>query len=287
MPRIVPPGRARGFTLIEIAVVIAILAIFIAMAASLTRGLTAGQKRSTTATRIATVDAALAQFVTQNKRLPCPANGTLASADVNAGVEGGRLAATGCTGNQQNGVVPWRALGIAEIDATDGWDRRLTYRVFPLLAADNMMDITKCDPAGTAAVAAGGACVTPCSTAVTCTSPSNFLNSKGLKVRNLAGVLLMDPTVAPFIGAAYVVVSHGESGGGGYLNSGVLGASSVGDGTEEMKNYASAQYVPATSYYVDDGIADAAGVNHFDDIVSRPTIMGVAAKAGLGPRPQS
>ena len=227
----------------------------------------------------------LAQFVTRYRRLPCPADGTLASANGAAGTEGARAPATGCTGNQQNGVVPWRDLGIAELDATDGWDRRLTYRVFPLLAADNMMDVTKCDPAGTAAVAAGGACASPC-TSTTCTSPSNFLNTKGLRIRNVAGTVLMDPAVAPFTGAAYVVVSHGESGGGGYLNSGELAASSVGDGTEEMKNYASAQYVAATSYYVDDGIADAAGATHFDDIVSRPTIMGVAAKAGLGPRPQ-
>ena len=54
--------RQRGFTLIEIVVVMLVLAILIAMAAALTRGVMAGQKRSLTVTRIQTVDAALVQF---------------------------------------------------------------------------------------------------------------------------------------------------------------------------------------------------------------------------------
>jgi hypothetical protein len=36
--------------------------------------------------------------------------------------------------------------------------------------------------------------------------------------------------------------------------------------------------------YVDDSLMEAPGASHFDDIVSRPTILAVVSKAGLGPR---
>ena len=280
------PQQERGFTLVEIVVVIVILAILIAMAAALTRGVIAGQKRSLTATRVQAVDAALVQFVTQQKRLPCPANGTIASDDANAGTEMRTASACNPT-NQQHGVVPWRALGLSEVDATDGWDRRLTYRIDPALGADNGMDMSWCDPAGTDSTGGPSACNTACTSAAlgSCTTPAKFLNTRGLEVRNVAGTVLMNPAVTtPHTGAAYVVVSHGESGGGGYLGSGSLGASNVGDGTEEMKNYASLPYAGAATYYVDDSLNETPTTAHFDDIVSRPSVLAVITKAGLGPR---
>ena len=97
----------------------------------------------------------------------------------------------------------------------------------------------------------------------------------------------MEPNPAvnvPHTGAAYVVISHGESGGGGYLNSGVLAVSSVGDGTEEQKNYASLPYAGVATYYVDNALVETADATHFDDVVLRPSVLAVINKAGLGPR---
>lgn len=282
--------RASGFTLVEIVVVMVILAVLIAMAAALTRGVTAAQKRSLTSTRLAGVDAALAQFVSQQRRLPCPANGTLVSSDAGAGAETARTDAAGCTTNQQDGVVPWRALGLSEVDATDGWDRRLTYRLDPALARINGMNMSWCDPAGTEtsppAPAAPRACNTACTntTLSSCTRPSDFLSTRGLEIRNKAGTTLMNPAGTPHTGAAYVVISAGESGGGAYLNSGQLGVSTVGDGTEEQKNYASLPYAGVATYYVDDSLSEVNDATHFDDMVSRPPLLGVITKAGLGPR---
>jgi hypothetical protein len=242
-----------------------------------------------------TVDAALVQFVTQQKRLPCPADGQLPSSDSNAGIEGAHDA-TGCTTNQQHGVVPWRALGLAEADILDGWDRRLTYRTFPALAATSGMDMAWCDPAGTGAavVVAGsnmcksdGSCNSQSSAGLAnCTPPSAVLGGKGLKVTKVDGITtVMDPAAAPHTGAAYVVISHGESGGGGYLSSGQLGASTVGDGAQEIaRNYASVPYAGAATYYIDDSINENPPPDHFDDLVSRPSLLSVITKAGLGPR---
>jgi len=281
------PRPARGFTLIEIVVVLFILGVAIAMAVALTNALTASQRLSTTTTRMQTVDAAIVQFVMQQKRLPCPADGTQASTNANAGIEGNRNSA-GCTTNEAGGVVPWRALGLSEQDATDGWNRRLTYRIQTGLAADNALDMSWCDPAGSGGLNSG-VCNNACTAAslANCTPPSTYLQNKGLQVRNVAGTTVMDPATAPYTGAAYVVISAGSTGGGAYLSSGQLSTSTTTDGAQEAKNYASAAYVAGTSYYVDDSISDAAGTTHFDDIVSRPALLTVINKAGLGPRSHS
>src|SRR6476619_3847998 len=126
--------NARGFTIIEIVVVLIILAL-------VTRGVAAGQKRSITTTRLAGVDAAITQFVAVQKRMPCPADGTKASTDAAAGVEIAPDVAAGCNA-QTNGVVPWRSLGLQEQDATDGWERRMTYRTDPLLGKANAMNMS-------------------------------------------------------------------------------------------------------------------------------------------------
>jgi prepilin-type N-terminal cleavage/methylation domain-containing protein len=283
------PRPARGFTLIEIVVVLFILGVAIAMAVALTNALTASQRLSTTTARLQTVDAAIVQYVMQQKRLPCPADGTLASTDANAGIENpaNRTAGAGCTTNEAGGVVPWRTLGLSEQDATDGWNHRLTYRIQPALAADNALDMSWCDPAGSGGLN-GGVCNNGCTSASlgNCTPPSTYLQNKGLQIKNVAGTALMDPTTAPYTGAAYVVISAGSTGGGAYLASGQLSTSTTTDGTQEQKNYASAAYV-AGSYYVDDSISDSAGTTHFDDIVSRPALLTVINKAGLGPRSHS
>lgn len=281
----------RGFTLVEIVVVLIIVSVLISMAAVMTRGVVAAQKRSLTATRLAGLDAALAQFVSQQKRLPCPADGTVGPGVNGLGLEANPNPNTGCTAaSLQNGVVPWRSLGLTEQDATDGWGRRITYRVGTKLAADSGMDLSFCDPAGNPGTVVGGSvnlCSTGCTAGnmATCTLPSVFLAGKGLLVKDLAGNRLMDPVATPHTGAAYVLISAGESGGGAYLNSGVLGSTTSTDGTEELKNYANGAFVSNTvTYYVDDALSDTAGATHFDDIVSRPSVLAVAGRAGLGPR---
>src|SRR5689334_6260016 len=95
------PDRGHGFTLVEIVVVLLIVSVLIAMAAMMTRGLVAAQKRSLTATRMAALDAALINFVSQQKRLPCPADGTQGPGTPNLGVEQ-RNGAGQCLNNQQN-----------------------------------------------------------------------------------------------------------------------------------------------------------------------------------------
>jgi prepilin-type N-terminal cleavage/methylation domain-containing protein len=286
---------AAGFTLIEIAVVIVILSLLLAMIAGIATAMLGQQRREATRQRLAGVETAIALFVSQNQRLPCPANGTLAGTDANAGVEQITLGAPntcsvgGAAGSQQHGVVPWRALGISEQDATDGWGNRLTYRVDADFVTAPAMNFTYCDPGGAAGAATlaspGGYCNATCTSATfpaSCTMPSAVTSTQGLQVRNLGGTPIMDPVASPSTGAAYVLISHGENGSGAYGNAGILqAAASTDSGTEEAKNAAN---LALQAYYVDDFPSYPAGTGHFDDFVIRPSILTVATRAQLGPR---
>lgn len=295
-------ARHRGFTLIEIAVVIVVLSLLLAMIAGIATAMIGQQRREATRQRLTGVETALALFVSQNRRLPCPADGRIASTAAGAGDEArnsltGACQIGGAANVQTHGVVPWRTLGLAEQDATDGWGNRLTFRVAPELTLNGAMDYTACDPG--AAVTGGtlGACASPCPSGVWpagCSHPSDVTRTKGLKVRtnNATITLVMNSAADPSTGAAYVVISHGENGVGGYGNSGVLQSGSTPSGTlEAANNHANVAFAHATSAamtdasaLVDDFPSYNADANHFDDFVLRPSILTVATKAQLGPR---
>lgn len=301
--------RQEGFTLVEIAMVIVVLGLLLTVLLGISASLISQQRMQTTRTRLANIDTALTLFVSVNKRLPCPADGQLS-----ASAGGAENATTGpprtCNGNQQHGVVPWGALGLTASDVEDGWGSRFTYRVGPSLVLENGMDFTSCDPAGgnTTTIntsppwcVTAGAAPTECNAGSlsNCNPPAIGLRSavnKGLVVENVAGTVLMDPrgsagTCAAEIstGAAYVVISHGPEGGGGYSSGGNLISSSVSAGTKEAMNFANLAYtapvcsVAPTSFLVDDTL-NAVGATHFDDVVSRPNILTVANRAQVGPR---
>lgn len=287
-------AAARGFTLIEIAVVIIVLALLLTMLAGIATTMVGQQRREATRQRLAGLETALALYASQNLRLPCPADGRIASgsADANLGLErpvGGGACSVAGANTQTHGVVPWRTLGLSEQDITDGWGNRLTYRVSTDFTTSPAMNLTYCDPGGTAAAVSlaspAGYCNSLCTSSTfpgSCTAPANVTASRGLQVRNLSGTTIMDPAASPSTGAAYIVVSHGENGAGAYSNQGVLqSASGSASGTEEAKNAAN---LALATYYVDDFAAYAEGTGHFDDFVLRPSILTVVTKAQLGPR---
>jgi prepilin-type N-terminal cleavage/methylation domain-containing protein len=288
--------QVPGFTLIEIAVVIVVLSLLLAMIAGIATVMVGQQRREATRQRMSGVETALALFVSQNKRLPCPAdgriNGTVAGAGTESRNGAGQCTVAGAVNTQTHGVLPWLTLGLAEPDVTDGWGNRLTYRVAPELVLASAMDFTACDPGGTAGLASG-VCNTACAAGTfpgSCTPPSTYTQGKGLKIRNIASAtLIMDPGATPSTGAAYVVISHGENGQGAYNNQGILQSGSTESGTlEAANNAADVAFTYATSgasvAFVDDFPSYPAGTGHFDDWLLRPSILTVATKAQLGPR---
>ncbi len=243
------------------------------------------------------IDKALANFVAQNKRLPCPADGTVASGALNAGVEKPFPPTGSCNPvNQANGVVPWVTLGISEGDAADPWNGRITYRVQPELASNpaKLMDMSWCDPAGTPTGASGPALAcTPGCAGATCMNPVNFLYAKGLRVQDGAGGWLNQPAPAwagaptpppsNANGAAYVLISHGPTGAGAYNSAGIVQTGSTFVGSNEMPNFAVMPLTGAT-IFIDAAQNASANLTHFDDYLSHPTIATVLGHAGLGAR---
>jgi len=170
-----------GFSLIEIAIVLAVIGILLSGGLLAISPIVQQSKITETKARIARVETAIQAYVIANGCLPCPAAGNSDSTiNANAGraeVGGGPnlvVCAGGCDLTQ--GVVPWQNLGLSEADVTDAYGNRLTYAARSLLCASGtgMLRTGSSYPAG------------------------------DITVNNAAGAVTDE--------AAYVILSHGPDG---------------------------------------------------------------------------
>jgi len=301
-----------GFTLAELAVVLLVIGLLMFALLPTSAVMLSNSRHSATQQKLNNIDAALVNFVIVNKRLPCPADGSIAMTASGAGSEGGRTSGD-CTNNQANGVVPWVALGLNAGDIVDAWNNQITYRVAfgltrdPVASQNAALDMSSCDPAGTAAASGGsvgsinvGTCATTCTgtfAAANCTSPSNFLATKGLDVKS--GTPGSTPAAATTImsyaagtGAAYVLISHGDNGYGARSAFGVYQTptsdwTTATGTTFEDPNWNTGHTVTSAAppAFMDMIFSDSSSVTaHFDDIVVRPSLFSVISRAQLGPR---
>lgn len=220
-------ARSRGFSLVELAVVLVVFALLLGGLLMVTTTQLATQRVQETQKRMEQARQALVGFAAVNGRLPCPAQPALASGAPGAGVERPPTAA-GCTGGP-SGVLPWATLGLPE---TDAWGRRFTYRVSALYSRTVIARLPTqygcaTPPASPPAQAAFALC-----------SPGDN------EVRvTAAGAPLV--TQAPA-----VVISHGANGLGASLPSGAsMPASSDADEQENHDNDAIAvDRTPSAGY---------------------------------------
>ena len=284
-------GQA-GFSLLELAIVLIISGIMLKFGLQAYAGYAEQEYREITKTRMAAIEEALVSYVQRNRRLPCPADGTLAMTHNDSGKE--RLAAspstTSCASANQNSVVPWRELGIPHEVATDGWRRRITYRVFNGAtgftrniasgSATDGMNMTECRASATNNVAL---VADACPTASPYRAPIAFIENKGFEVRDgtTPGNPLRHPNTATVNagGAVFVLISHGKDGAGAYTPTGAKLPNPTGALQLANVNHTAAAYRMAQQ-----NENPSAGANFFDDIVLAPTIHAIAVRAGLGPQ---
>lgn len=121
--------RAQGFTLVELAVVVTIFALLLSILVIPLSTQMDQQRIGETERHLGAIREALVGFAIANGRLPCPANGALASGAAGAGTEN----KPGASCAAAEGVLPWITLGVPE---TDAWGVRFTYRVAMAFADD-------------------------------------------------------------------------------------------------------------------------------------------------------
>jgi prepilin-type N-terminal cleavage/methylation domain-containing protein len=122
-------GRQRGFTLTELAVVVAILALILGGVVLTLAAMTNAREVEQTQQQLSQAREALVGFFLRNGRFPCPAVPAVPGAG--AGVES--PAGGGTCANPYNGFLPAATLGIGPTDPQgyllDAWGNRIRYAV--------------------------------------------------------------------------------------------------------------------------------------------------------------
>lgn len=235
---------SKGFSLVELAVALAIIALLLAGALIPLSTQIDVRNVADTQRTMESIREAIVGFAQANGRLPCAADGTIASGAPNAGTEQ-------CP--NASGVVPWATLGVPE---TDGWSRRFSYRVSPVFA----------DAVGTTWASPGQ--VPPCPTP-TPIPPSSFaLCTQGILTVNTRNDNTHAATAVGSILPA-VIISHGKNGLGAFTPGGAslaapAGADENANATPAATTFFSRPQTPRAST-----CSDAAGPSfcEFDDIV--------------------
>ncbi|WP_372824746.1 prepilin-type N-terminal cleavage/methylation domain-containing protein [Polaromonas sp.] len=258
-------ARQRGFSLIEIALVLVIVGLALGTGLSLLSAKTAQARIDSTKERAAAVRQALVNYVAQNSRLPCPAAPGLVRGVAGYNVEqrnlvpvGGEvcIAASGLVNNingtaltgVSRGTVPCTTLGLPEDTCTDAWGVRFTYfvqNVATRLTTNNISGIR-----GTMTVHT----IVPPAAA----TPANGLAPTGNQI-NACTATVGDNSCNGF--AVAMIISHGANRGGGFVPTSavVLPTAGVVSAYELENTNNTIQFIQ--NDYVE------TGANSFDDIV--------------------
>ena len=209
IPRTKQGSRDRGFSLVEMAIVVVLMGIFLTLGMSAFNAVTANTALSTTKKKQEIIRDALIAYLREFKRLPCP-EVTAFGANPPTGVEGRQTAgnpATNCSSFW--GTLPYTELGLSRDVAMDGYENFFTYFVSSA-ALTVEPDWTLTQAAGVPGFSVG--------------NPGRFAITENGSATTLSINL-----------ATVAIVSHGNNGLGAFTSKGTRNALPA-DGTDERQN---------------------------------------------------
>lgn len=282
--------KEGGFTLIEVSIVLAIVGLLVGGALSFYRPIDQNLRTAETKERMAKVANALSAYALRNNRLPCPGapdapqsapDDEPFGAERGSGTNGTNIGSC-LTFIEQEGIVPYRTLGIRQEDVIDGFGSYFTYRVSPAFTDNDDSDDTVQDNCRSPEWMSGGVNINP-DKARFCCPPTDshggpFNVSTDIIVVDQSGLPVVpvrddanygdldsevsDPDGNP-LAVVYVLVSHGPNRFGKYLIGSTTNPNlkyeetAYGNGEKENMNdtttYADLEEVSAnTNAYFDD-----------------------------------
>lgn len=275
--------NSSGFSLAEMSIVLVIIGSIAASAISIAISSDYTTKRDLTESKLDRIEEALAGYLAVNHRLPCPADGTLATTDANFALERNNGASPPVCNQNFNvsnvwgGVIPVRTLSLPDDFMYDGWGRRIDYVVDYKFAIGDL------------------------STGATCTGTSGNpcfrdMTAGSITVNDASGSAITTTAV-------YVLLSHGENGHGAFpkpgsaTNARINGfpagnpyrdaTASANEFTNAKVDNAGATVTPYTATFVmrdytrnDDQAAAASARTYFDDQIRFRTKSQIVKAAG-------
>jgi prepilin-type N-terminal cleavage/methylation domain-containing protein len=244
--------KQKGFSLVEMASALVIISVIAGSALSVAVNQDDSIKATQTRMKMDAIEKALSSFVKINKRLPCPADGSLALSHASFGLE--RKAAAVCddtspyyggAGGIVGGVVPIRSLGLPDEFMMDGWGRRMAYVVNGFMARD-------------------------------VTQAVNIINVTGANESHI-DIMGADGAVKT-TDAAYALISHGVNGYGAWLRNGASQIFLTGMSAHELENNHLTAAATITAY--DGEFMQKYQTEDFDDIVRFKTRKHLLHDAG-------
>jgi len=129
----IPIRRARqaGFTLVEMAIVIAIAGLIVSFVVSAFGSSTGVRRESQTRDKMEIIAKAIGNRIIQDAGAPCPADPAIAQTVATFG----QARAACASALLAEGLVPFQTLGLPVEMARDGWGRFMTYRTSPTVAS--------------------------------------------------------------------------------------------------------------------------------------------------------